>query len=230
VQQGGEVTEATARPAIPVGVSAGGVVAIGRRIAPDAAPAIAEALAAGGVLAFELTLNDPEADALRAIESAATAAAGLGTEIGAGTVLSVEAAGRAVDAGATFLVMPHLDPAIVSWAAQRGIPAFPGCATPTEVFDAWQAGAAGIKVFPASSLGPSFVRELRGPFPAIPLVPTGGVTLETVPAFIAAGAVAVGLGGWLVGDGQPAGIRERSAAVTAAVTAARAAALLARRP
>ena len=224
------MTEATARPAIPAGLSAGGVVAIGRRIAPDAAPAITEALVAGGVLAFELTLNDPEADALRAIESAATVAAGLGIVIGAGTVLSVEAAGRAVDAGATFLVMPHLDPAIVSWAAERGIPAFPGCATPTEVFAAWQAGAAAIKVFPASSLGPSFVREMRGPFPAIPLVPTGGVTLETVPAFIAAGAVAVGLGGWLVGDGQPAGIRERSAAVTAAVTAARAAALPARRP
>ena len=142
------------RPAIPAGLSAGGVVAIGRRISPEAAPAVAEALAAGGVLAFELTLNDPEADALRAIESAAAVASRLGLDIGAGTVLSVDAARRAIDAGATFLVMPHLDTEIVSWAAERGIPVLPGCATPTEVLAGWRAGAAAIKVFPASSLGP----------------------------------------------------------------------------
>ncbi len=216
------MTEPTFRPGIPAGLAAGGVVAIGRRIAADAAPGVAEALAASGVLAFELTLNDPEADALRAIESAAAVAEGLGLGIGAGTVLSIDAARRAVDAGATFLVMPHLDHGIVSWAAERGIPAFPGCATPTEVLAAWRAGAAAIKVFPASSLGPSFVRELRGPFPAIPLVPTGGVTVDTIPAYIAAGAVAVGLGSWLVGDGAALGIRERGAAVVAAVAAARA--------
>jgi 2-dehydro-3-deoxyphosphogluconate aldolase/(4S)-4-hydroxy-2-oxoglutarate aldolase len=217
------LTDAIERPAIPAGIAVGGVVAIGRHITADAAPAIAEALAAGEVLAFELTLNDPEADALRAIASAAAAAPRLGLEIGAGTVLSVEAARRAVDAGATFLVMPHLDIMLVSWAAERGIPALPGCATPTEALAAWRAGAAAIKVFPASSLGPSFVRELRGPFPWMPLVPTGGVTLETIPAFIAAGAVAVGLGSWLVGDGDPAGIRERAAAAVAAAADARAA-------
>ncbi len=186
-------------------------------------PAVAEALATGGVLAFELTLNDPEADALRAIEAAAAVASRLGLDIGAGTVLSVDAARRAIDAGATFLVMPHLDTEIVSWAAERGIPVLPGCATPTEVLAGWRAGAAAIKVFPASSLGPAFVRELRGPFPAITVVPTGGVTLESIPAFIAAGAVAVGLGGWLLGDGQPAAIHERAAAAAAAVAAARAA-------
>jgi 2-dehydro-3-deoxyphosphogluconate aldolase/(4S)-4-hydroxy-2-oxoglutarate aldolase len=223
------VTEAMARPAIPDGIAAGGVVAIGRHVTAAAAPAIAEALAGGGVRAFELTLNEPEADALRAIESAADAGPRLGLQIGAGTVLTIEAARRAIDAGATFLVMPHLDSAIVSWAAERGIPAFPGCATPTEALAAWRAGAAAIKVFPASSLGPSFVRELHGPFPAMPLLPTGGLTLETIPAFIAAGAVAIGLGGWLIGDGQPTGIRERASAAVAAVAAARAARAHARR-
>ena len=138
-------------------------------------------------------------------------------------MLSVDAARRAIDAGATFLVMPHLDTEIVSWAAERGIPVLPGCATPTEVLAGWRAGAAAIKVFPASSLGPAFVRELRGPFPAIPVVPTGGVTLESIPAFIAAGAIAVGLGGWLLGDGRPSAIHERAAAAVAAVAAARAA-------
>jgi 2-dehydro-3-deoxyphosphogluconate aldolase/(4S)-4-hydroxy-2-oxoglutarate aldolase len=187
-----------------------------------AAPSIAEALAAGGIGAFELTLNDPEVDALRAIEAVARRAASLGLDIGAGTVLSIESAGRAVDAGATFLVMPHLDPALVAWASARGIPAFPGCATPTEVLAAWRAGAAAVKAFPASVLGPGFVRELRGPFPDIPLVPTGGVTLESAPGFIRAGAVAIGLGGWLLGDGLPAGVGERSRAVVEAVAAARA--------
>ena len=92
----------------------------------------------------------------------------------------------------------------------RGIPAFPGCATPTEVLAAWRAGAAAVKLFPASVAGPAFVREMRGPFPDIPLVPTGGVTVETAPSFIAAGAVAVGMGGWLLGDGAAGG---RSASV-----------------
>jgi 2-dehydro-3-deoxyphosphogluconate aldolase/(4S)-4-hydroxy-2-oxoglutarate aldolase len=216
------VTELAARPAIPPGLASAGVVAIGRHVPAAAVPAVAEALVGGGIRAFELTLNEPEAaDALRAIEAAARIAPGLGLEIGAGTVLSIEAANRASDAGATFLVMPHLDAGLVAWAAGRGIPTLPGCATPTEVLAAWRAGAAAVKLFPASSAGPGFVRELRGPFPDIPLVPTGGVTLETAPAFIGAGALAVGMGGWLLGDGSPAGIQERAAAVVAAVAAAR---------
>ena len=213
---------ATTRPAIPPGLLAGGVVAIGRGVATGSAPDVARALADGGVRAFELTLNDPEADALRAIEAVARVAAGLGLDIGAGTVLSIEAAQHAIDAGATFLVSPHLDPALVTWAAARGIPAFPGCSTPTEVLTAWRAGAAAVKLFPASVVGPAFIRELRGPFPDIPVVPTGGVSVDSVAAFIAAGAVAVGMGGWLLGDGGTEGIRERAAQVVAAVAAARA--------
>lgn len=216
------MTAATTRPAVPAGITNGGVVAIGRRVSAMAAPALAEALAAGGVGAFELTLNEPEREALQAIEAVARRASALGLEIGAGTVLSIEAAGRAVDAGATFLVMPHLDPDLVAWAASRAIPALPGCATPTEILAAWRAGAAAAKLFPASSAGPGFVRELHGPFPYIGILPTGGVTLETAPAFIAAGAIGVGMGGWLIGDGDPAGVRERAAAIVAAVAAARA--------
>jgi 2-dehydro-3-deoxyphosphogluconate aldolase/(4S)-4-hydroxy-2-oxoglutarate aldolase len=216
-----EVSAAATRPAIPSGITTAGIVAIGRRVPADAAPAIAEALIGGGIRAFELTLNEPETDALHAIEAVAGRAPALGLEVGAGTVLTIAAAGRAIDAGATFLVMPHLDPELVAWAASRGVPALPGCATPTEILAAWRAGAAAVKLFPASVVGPAFVRECRGPFPEIPLLPTGGVTLETVPAFIAAGAVGVGMGGWLLGDRQPAGIRGRAAAVVAAVAAER---------
>ena len=196
-------------------------MAIGRRVTAAAASEVAGALADGGVRAFELTLNEPEADALAAIEAAARVGPGLGLEIGAGTVLSIEAARRAVDAGATFLVMPHLDVELVRWVADRGVPALPGCATPTEVLAAWRAGAAAVKVFPASALGPSFVRECRGPFPGIPLLPTGGVTVETAPAFIAAGAIGVGMGGWLLGDAGAIGVRQRSAQIVAAVATAR---------
>ena len=215
------MTDLAARPAIPPGLLSGGVVAIGRHVSPSAVPAVAEALASGGVRAFELTLNEPEAAALASIEAAARVARDLGLEIGAGTVLTIDAAGRAIDAGATFLVMPHLDQDLVTWAAGRGIPTLPGCATPTEVIAAWRAGAAAVKLFPASSAGPGFVREMRGPFPDVPLVPTGGVTVETAPAFIKAGAVAVGMGGWLLGDGEPTGIRDRAAAVVDCVAVAR---------
>lgn len=210
------------RPNIPAGILAGGVVAIGRRVPVGNVREIAEALAAGGVRAFELTLNEPEADAFRALEAAAAVGPALGIEIGAGTVLTHSAARRAIDAGARFLVMPHLDAELVAWSAFVGIPAIPGCATPTEVLAAWRAEAAAIKVFPASSLGPGFVRELRGPFPDIPLLPTGGVTLESVGAWIAAGAIGVGMGGWLLGDGEPAGVRDRASKVVAAIAAARA--------
>lgn len=216
------MTAAATRPEVPAGITLGGVVAIGRRVPPTAAPAIGQALVEGGVRAFELTLNEPEGEALRAIEAVATVGESLGLAIGAGTVLSLDAARRAIDAGATFLVMPHMDPEIVAWAAMMDIPAFPGGATPTEILAAWRAGAAAVKVFPASTVGPAFIREMRGPFPDIPLLPTGGVTLETAPAFVAAGAIAVGMGGWLLGDGVPEGIRERAASVVAAVATARA--------
>ena len=212
---------ARSRPAIPDGLLTGGVVAIGRRIDPSRVGAIIDGLAQGGVRAFELTLNDPEADALRSIEAAARHAAGMEMTIGAGTVLSIEAARRALDAGATFLVMPHTDPALVRWAATEGTPAFPGAATPSEILAAWRAGAAAVKLFPASVVGPGFLREFRGPFPDIPLVPTGGVTAETAGDYIRVGAIAVGLGSWLIGDGSASGVAERAGEVVRAVAEAR---------
>ena len=216
------MTTATTRPAIPAGLLDGGVVAIARRPTAETAPIVARALADGGVRAFEITLNEPQADALRAIEAVAGASHAATLAIGAGTILTIDAAQAAIDAGATFLVMPHTDPELISWATSRGIATFPGAATPTEVLAAWRAGAAAIKVFPASSVGSTFIRELHGPFPDIPLIPTGGVSAENAGTFIAAGAVAVGLGSWLVGDGEPAGVTSRAKQVVEAVAAARA--------
>lgn len=206
------------RPPVPVAISAGRVIAIARNLDPALVPAIGEAVLAGGIGAFEVTLNSPAA--LDAIAMLRDRFAPEDLLIGGGTILDVEQAQRAVEAGAQFVVMPHVDLSIVEWAAEQGIPAFPGAFTPTEILAAWRAGAAAVKLFPASAVGPAFVRELRGPLPEIPLIPTGGVTLENAPAFLQAGALAVGMGSWLTGGANPDLIRERALAVAAAVSEA----------
>ena len=210
-----------ARPSIPAGIREGGVVAVARHLSAETVRDVADGLLRGGVRALELTLNEPENRALEALRAAAHHAEGSELEVGAGTVLTIEAAERAVEAGATFLVSPHTDAALIQWAAGRGLPCFPGAFTPTEILAGWRAGAAAVKLFPASVAGPAFVREFRGPFPHIPLLPTGGVTSDTVPDFIRAGAIAVGLGSWLIGDGDPGGITDRATVVVQAVAGAR---------
>lgn len=208
---------AAERPAIPPAILAGRVIAIARGLPAALLPDVAAALLAGGVRAFEVTLDSPDAlDGIAAVAAVASAPGSDRLVIGAGTVLSIEEAAAALEAGARFLVMPHTDDRLVAWAAERGVPAFPGAMTPTEIVRAWRAGAAAVKIFPAGALGPSFVREVRGPLAGIPLVPTGGINAENAGAFLAAGAVAVGAGGWLTGSGDPATIRQRAAALVAA--------------
>ncbi len=182
-------------------------MAIGRGLPAERIERIAEGLVAGGVRAFEVTLNSP--DVFRAI-SALAARWGERLLVGAGTVLDVEGAAQAVDSGARFIVSPHTEPALIDWALARGLPIFPGAFSPTEILTAWRAGATAVKLFPASVAGPAFVREFRGPFRDIPLIATGGVTIESAADFLGAGAVAVGIGSWLTGDGEPDGIAERS--------------------
>ncbi len=205
---------------VPHQILDGSVIAIGRGLDRRTVVRIGEGLAAGGIRAFEITFG--REDALDAI-AALHARFGAGDEllVGAGTILSVDDAQRALDAGAKFLVMPITDPDLVAWAAERGVPAIPGAMTPTEVHAGWAAGAAAIKLFPASVTGPKFIHELHGPFPHIPFVPTGGVTVDTAPALITAGAVAVGLGSWLTGDGDPAGIAGRGRRIVAVIKAVR---------
>ena len=211
------------RPAIPSAILVPGVVAIARGLDPTTIAAVADGLLDGGIRAFELTLDEPEGTALAAIADAVRQCEGTGMLVGAGTVLSQSAAQHAIDAGAAFLVAPHLDLGVVAWAASRGLPMFPGAATPTEALSAWRAGASGVKVFPASALGPTFIRELRGPLPDIPLLPTGGLTVDDAAAYIEAGAVAVGLGSWLFAERSPASIAQRARRVVQIVATARAA-------
>ena len=211
----------TDRPAIPPHILESRVIAIGRRLPAAGAPRVGAALVAGGVPAMELTLNEPEAESLAAITALARVADDLGALVGAGTVLSIEAARRAVEAGARFIVAPHCDRELVAWCAARAVPCFPGALSPTEILAAWSAGASAVKLFPAAVVGPAYLAQIAGPFPDIPFVPTGGVTAQTAGDWIAAGAVAVGMGGWLVGDGEPAGVIERARLVRAAIDGAR---------
>lgn len=211
------------RPTLPRAITDPGVLAIARHLDASSLPPIADALRAGGIRALELTLNEPQDTALGAIRAATSLLAGADVAVGAGTVLSIEAARRAVDAGASFLVSPHLDIELVAWAAGSGIVVLPGAATPTEVLAGWRAGATAVKVFPASTLGASFIRELRGPLPEIPLLPTGGVTVDSAASFIQAGAIAVGIGSWLFADRDPASITDRARRTIEIVMAARAA-------
>ncbi len=208
----------TDRPPIPDLLRESKVIAIGRNVPPARAASIGEAFAAGGVRVMELTLNEPEDEALRSIAALAAVADDLGALVGAGTVLSIGAARRAVDAGARFIVSPHTDAELISWCALGGVPCYPGALSPTEIHTAWSAGASAVKLFPAAAVGTGYLKQIAGPFPDIPFVPTGGVSAETAGDWIAAGAVAVGMGGWLIGDGEPAGITERSKQVAAAVS------------
>lgn len=207
-----------ARLPVPDAITGPRIIAIARGLEPDRLARIADGLLDGGVHAFEVTLDSP--GALPAIESLVRRFAGTALAVGAGTVLDTRAAASAVDAGAAFLVSPHGDAEIVRWAVAAGVPVFPGAMTPTEIVAMWAAGATAVKVFPASAVGPSFVREVRGPLRHVPLIPTGGITAETIGAYIAAGAIAVGMGSWLSGDGDPAGIAIRAAQALDAIRAA----------
>jgi 2-dehydro-3-deoxyphosphogluconate aldolase/(4S)-4-hydroxy-2-oxoglutarate aldolase len=119
--------------------------------------------------------------------------------VGAGTVLDLETARRCLDAGVKFLTSTGLDLQVVEFAVQHDVVVFPGALTPTEVIAAWQAGPDFVKIFPCSALGgPAYIRALKGPFPHVPLIASGGVTQHTAPDFLRAGAVALGIGGELI--------------------------------
>lgn len=215
------------RASVPKRLAAPGVLAIIRgAYEPGELREVAAALRDGGVEAVELALNSPGA-----LAGIAALAALDGLTVGAGTVLTPEQARAAVDAGASFLVMPHVDPDLLDWAAAEGLPSFPGALTPTEVLTAWRAGAAAVKLFPGAldgvdGFGPAYLSALRGPLPDIPFLPTGGVTDLNAEAFVAAGALGVAAGSWLVPsraqDADPATVRARAAVLVDAVAAGRA--------
>lgn len=164
--------------------------------ASNYAPVI-EALRVGGVLSIELTLSTPGVwDELPRLQERF----GDALEIGVGTVTAAAEAETAMDLGAAYIVTPVTDPDIITACVRRGVPVYPGGLTPTELHAGWKLGATAVKVFPASTVGAGYVSQLRGPFPDIQVIPSGGVDIDDVPAWIRAGVLAVSLGGPLLGD------------------------------
>jgi 2-dehydro-3-deoxyphosphogluconate aldolase/(4S)-4-hydroxy-2-oxoglutarate aldolase len=182
---------ASTRTQITAGLEAAGVVAVIRIADPSRLADVVAALVEGGVRALEVTMTVPGAvDLIR--QTAPTLPAGF--LLGAGTVTDAETVHRVVDAGARFIVSPVYRRPVVEAAQAREVASLPGCFSPTEILEAWDAGADIVKVFPATALGPGYLKDLRGPMPQVKLMPTGGVSLDNAGEWIAAGAVAVGVG------------------------------------
>ena len=176
-------------------VHQGGIIAILRGDFAGAELEIATVLTGEGVRAVEVTLNSP--GALRMIEMIASR---LGTEfaIGAGTVLLQNEVGMVAGAGASFIVSPNRDTAVIETTKRVGLASFPGCFTPSEIVEARAAGADAIKLFPARLISPELLADLRGPLDGIRFVPTGGIGPDRAPEYRRAGAFAIGVGSGLV--------------------------------
>lgn len=172
-----------------------GIVAVIRAQSSDQLVDVAKALRDGGVKAIEVTMTTPNA-----LEVINTVAGMMKDDcvIGVGTVLDPETARAALLAGAEYVVSPTLNRETIQMCRRYSAVCVPGAYTPTEILTAWEAGADIVKVFPATSLGPDYFKDVLGPLPQIRLSPTGGVSLETVSAFIKAGACCVAVGGNLV--------------------------------
>lgn len=177
-----------------------GVVAVIRGATPESIISIGNALKDGGVTALEITMETP-----RAASVVEAAAAYFGDEVlvGAGTVLDPETARVAILSGAKFIFSPTVRKETITMAKRYGVISVPGAFTPTEILTAYEYGADLIKVFPADAFGPSYLKNIAGPLPHIPLMPTGGVDLHNTADYMKAGAVAVGVGSTLVNTKKP---------------------------
>ena len=195
-----------------------GIIPIIRASSADVVVPIAEALLHAGLPVVEITMTVP--NAIDAIGAVAKRFSGK-VLLGAGTVTDAATCKRAVDAGAEFIVTPCVVPEVIAAAQRAGVAVLPGALTPSEVFEAFRLGGDMVKVFPVQSVGgAAYLRALHGPFPDIPLVPTGGVTLENVAEMFKAGAAAVGVGTELIAKDYPA-IGARAKQFLAAVREAR---------
>jgi 2-dehydro-3-deoxyphosphogluconate aldolase / (4S)-4-hydroxy-2-oxoglutarate aldolase len=184
------------RSAVLLAIRKTGIIPVIRGESSAVALAVVETLAEAGLAIAEITMTVPAA-----IEAIVAAKKRFGDKmlIGAGTVTDEETVRRAIDAGAEFIVSPCLVPDVIDAARREDVAVLPGALTPSEIFQAFRDGADMVKVFPVQNVGgAAYLRALRGPFPEIPLVPTGGVTLDNLGELFAAGAVAVGVGSELI--------------------------------
>ena len=206
---------------IPEALTVGRIVAVLRAPSAEHFQAAADVLIKEGIRALEVTFTTKGAvDALRSIVRSASE----NVAVGAGSVMSVSQAREAMDAGAQFLVSPVTQPKVLAVGRAAGVPTYPGALTPTEVSAASDAGAPLVKLFPASAVGPGYIKDLHGPLPEVKIMPTGGITLTDIGTWLQAGALAVGMGGPLLGDALVGGslddLADRARQAVAAVSAA----------
>nr|WP_321264769.1 bifunctional 4-hydroxy-2-oxoglutarate aldolase/2-dehydro-3-deoxy-phosphogluconate aldolase [uncultured Sphaerochaeta sp.] len=168
------------------------VISIIRGIEGKDAETLIKALQDGGINTLEITMNTPSA--LSIIEKASAID---GLTVGAGTVLTQEMAKQSIEAGAQFVLSPSLDLKVIEYCLEHQVLPVPGVLTPTELYTAFSHGAELLKIFPAGSLGPQYIKDLLGPFKGMKLLPVGGVSLENTSAFMRSGAYAVGVGSFL---------------------------------
>jgi len=201
-----------------------GVIPVVRASSADEAMRAIDAIREGGISVLEITMTVP--NAFSVIEQVTTRF-GSDALVGAGTVLDAETAKSCIASGAEFIVSPALDVETIAYCREQDVAVMPGALTPTEVVQAWKAGADFVKVFPAGAVGgPSYLKALKAPLPQIELVPTGGVSLKTAADFIKAGAAALGIGTDLVDikairEGQASLITDRAKQFVEIVRAAR---------
>jgi len=198
------------------------VVALIRADSPDGLLDCAKALAEGGLTSIELTMTTP--GALRMLEKASADLPDF--LFGLGTVLDAETARAGILSGAKFIVTPALRPDVITLCRRYSVPIFCGAFTPTEIVNAWEAGADAAKIFPAEFFGPSYIKSIKAPLPHIELLPTGGVNAENVGDFLRAGAFATAAGSSLVDakafkEKNWAAITAKAKAFVAAVAAAK---------
>jgi 2-dehydro-3-deoxyphosphogluconate aldolase/(4S)-4-hydroxy-2-oxoglutarate aldolase len=194
------------------------IIAVLRASDPRDYDAVVDVLVENGVRSIELTLSTP--GTLEHLPSLISRVAG-SAEIGVGTITNDEQAAAAIDGGADYLVTPVLKLDVIRRAVESGVAVYPGGFTPSELFAAWEAGATAVKIFPAQTVGAQYGAHLRGPFPELQFVPSGGIERGDITAWLNAGATAVSLGGPLVGDALKGGsldaLAERARQTTAIV-------------
>jgi 2-dehydro-3-deoxyphosphogluconate aldolase/(4S)-4-hydroxy-2-oxoglutarate aldolase len=185
------------------------IVGILRGWSPELILQIAGVYESAGLSTLEVTMNTPAASEIISLLTKEFPM----LNIGAGTVCTPAELETAVRAGAQFIVTPILDETVIRNCVEQNIPVFPGAFSPTEIYRAWTAGAGAVKVFPATGLGPQFLKDLAGPLPRIKLLPTGGINAENIGTFFAAGAFGVGMGSslfdrQLIQEGDLAALKE----------------------
>jgi 2-dehydro-3-deoxyphosphogluconate aldolase/(4S)-4-hydroxy-2-oxoglutarate aldolase len=212
------MTATISRPPLSDRLTTSKVIAVLRASHVSVLGPVCDVLVEEGIVSLELTLTTPGLlDALPELVDRYADAA----DVGVGTILNELEGQRAIESGARFLVTPTMNLPVVKLAVESQVAVFPGGLTPSELAAGWDAGATAVKIFPAQTVGAGYLKHLRGPFPDLQAVPSGGVDLDASRQWLAAGAVAVSIGGPLLGDalkgGELPALRDRCRAVRAVI-------------